>query len=153
MISEISFYQCQDTVARSIVPLLLKVLEEDKKVLIIASDKFQIKEIDNNLWNYGKNKFIPHITSSDKDFAKDGLKFTRQPIIISDQEENLNEADYLVIMGEVSEEFISKFSRAFYFYDILRLEEAKRLAPKYKAIAGKFDSYMKENTKWIRNSL
>ena len=86
MSTEINFYQCDETLSRSIAPLLLKVLEEDKKALIFSSDQVRIKEIDDGLWVYGKNKFIPHITIFDKDFV---LK--RQPILISDKEENSNQ--------------------------------------------------------------
>jgi DNA polymerase IIIc chi subunit len=149
---EISFYQCDETIAKSVAPLLLKVLDENKKALIVAEDQIQIKEIDASLWSYGKNKFIPHITIYDKEFAKD-FDLKRQPIMISDKEENINEADYLVLTKEVSEGFLSKFSRVFYFYDPLNLDVAKKLAKKYKAKASKFESYKKENGKWIKDSI
>jgi DNA polymerase-3 subunit chi len=145
--SEINFYQCFETLARSVAPLLLKVLEENKKVLIY-SNQTQIKEIDDTLWSYGKNKFIPHITIFDKDFD---LK--RQPILISNKEENSNDADYLVLTEPASESFVSGFSRVFYFYDALRAEEAKKLAKKYKPLASKFESYKKDDVKWVKNPL
>jgi DNA polymerase-3 subunit chi len=148
MSTEINFYQCDETLSRSIAPLLLKVLEEDKKALIFSSDQVRIKEIDDGLWVYGKNKFIPHITIFDKDFV---LK--RQPILISDKEENSNQADYLVLTEGASEDFIKSFSRVFYFFDRLQIDVARKLAEKYQSLATKFNSYKKEDGKWVKNHL
>lgn len=143
--SEINFYQCDEQISRSIAPLMLKVIEEKKKVLILAANQTQVKEIDDVLWSYGKNKFIPHITAADK-----GFDFKRQPIVISEKEENINDADYLVLTKEVSQEFLSKFSRVFYFYDQLNVDEVKNVMQKYKKIAAKFESYKKQDGKWVR---
>ncbi|MBM5782213.1 MAG: DNA polymerase III subunit chi [Pelagibacterales bacterium] len=142
---EINFYQCDEQISRSIAPLMLKVIEEKKKVLILVSNQSQMKEIDDVLWSYGKNKFIPHITVYDKDFD-----FKRQPIVISDKEENANDAEYLVLIKDVSENFLSNFSRIFYFYDQLNIDEAKVLMPKYKKVAAKFEAFKKQDGKWIK---
>lgn len=147
MVVEVNFYQCDETIVKSVAPLLLKVLDENKKTLVIVDSQLKIKEMDDGLWSYGKNKFIPHITIFDKDFD-----FKRQPIVITDKEENINDADYLVFTREVSSEFLKKFPRSFYFYDILNAVVAKDLAGKYKTIASKFESYEKKDGKWIRHS-
>lgn len=145
---EINFYQCDESLVKSIAPLMLKILEENKKAFIFSSDTARTQEIDAGLWSYGKNKFIPHILISDKNFVLE-----RQPILISDKEENSNKADYLVLMEEVSEDFISNFSRIFYFYDSLNLDAAKKTAKKYQKLATKFNSYKKEDLKWVKSSL
>ena len=124
---------------------MLKVIEEKKKALILAANQMQLKEIDDVLWSYGKNKFIPHITSADK-----GFDFKRQPIVISEKEENINDADYLVLTKEASQEFLSKFSRIFYFYDQLNVDEVKNVMQKYKKIVAKFESYKKQDGKWVK---
>jgi DNA polymerase IIIc chi subunit len=144
---EINFYQCDDLISNSVAPLMMKVLNENKKALIIAADSIQMKEIDNSLWSYGKNKFIPHVVFSDKDFD---LK--RQPIVISDKEENFNEADYLVLTREVSEDFLKGFARVFYFYHSLDADKITDLFPKYKTIASKINSYKKSNSGWIKET-
>lgn len=145
---EINFYQCDETLVKSMAPLMLKILEENKKALIFSSDQTRIKEIDDGLWSYGKNKFIPHITIFDKNFTLE-----RQPILISNKEENSNKADYLVLTEMTSESFISNFSRIFYFYDSLNLEAAKTAAKKYQKLATKFNSYKKEDLKWVKSAL
>ena len=142
---EINFYQCDESLVKSIAPLMLKILEENKKALIFSRDATQTKEIDDGLWSYGKNKFIPHVLVSDKNFVME-----RQPILISNKTENSNQADYLVLSEEVDEKFLSDFSRIFYFYDVLNIESAKKAATNYKKIASKFNSYKKEDGKWIK---
>lgn len=144
MTAEINFYQCDETIAKSIAPLILKILEENKKALILSSNPVQIQEIDGGLWTYGKNKFIPHIIAGDKDFANHDIK--RQPIIISDKEENLNQADYLVFLNQPSDNFISKFSRAFYFFEEENFAKAQDLAKKLKPN----NSYKKIDGKWAK---
>lgn len=133
---EINFYQVDEGIIKAVAPLLLKVLEEKKKALVFCRDALQVKEIDGALWSYGRNKFIPHITNHDgKEF-----EMLRQPILLTDKEENLNQADYLVFLHEPSEAFINKFSRVFYFY-----EEGKSAA-KIKPTK----SYKKLDGKWVK---
>lgn len=140
MSSEISFYQVDETIIKSLAPLLLKVLDEKKKVLVFCGNQSQIKEIDTSLWVYGRNKFIPHATIYDKE-----LSSPRQPILISDKEENLNQADYLVFLSEPSADFISKFSRVFYFFEEGDFPIAKNIAKKLSPA----NSYKKTNGRWV----
>ncbi len=132
---EINFYQVDETIIKALAPLLLKILEEGKKALIFCSDQAQIKAIDDSLWSYGRSKFIPHVTISDKDFS-----FERQQILISNKEENSNQADYLVFLSEPSANFISSFSRVFYFF-----EEGK-----FSAQSKPTNFYKKEDGKWVK---
>ena len=137
MKSEINFYEVEDQIVKSIVPLLLKILDEKKKVLIFSTNKSEIEEIDKSLWSYGKNKFIPHITIFDKNFD-----VARQPILLTDQEHNSNGADYLVFLSEPSKKFLENFNRSFYFFSKKNLTN--------EIIPTNF--YKKENGKWIKIS-
>ncbi len=148
MKTEINFYQVDETIIKSLAPLLLKVLEEEKKALIFCSNQNQIKEIDNSLWSYGRNKFIPHLTIFDTDFAKE-FSFERQPILISNQEKNSNQADYLVFLDEPSCHFISSFKRVFYFFEEQNLSIAKSLTAKLNPK----NSYKKQDGKWVKSFL
>lgn len=144
-IPEINFYQADETIIKSLAPLLIKVLEENKKALVFCADEKKISEIDNSLWSYGRSKFIPHLTILDKDFAKE-FPFERQPILISNKEENSNQADYLVFLDEPTSSFISSFKRVFYFYEESNLAQAKNLAQKLNPK----NSYKKIDGKWAR---
>ncbi|OFW80523.1 MAG: hypothetical protein A2887_04925 [Alphaproteobacteria bacterium RIFCSPLOWO2_01_FULL_40_26] len=135
MKSEINFYQVDETIIKSLAPLLLKILDEKKKVLVFCADSMQIREFDSALWSYGRNKFIPHATIFDREF-----ELERQPVLLTDKEENLNKADYLVFLREPSEAFVSSFKRVFYFY------EQGKFSTKIKPT----NSYRKENGKWVK---
>jgi DNA polymerase IIIc chi subunit len=148
---EINFYQVEETIIKSLAPLLLKVLEEDKKALVFCSSQKLISEIDNSLWSYGRNKFIPHLTIFDEDFVKEFSKkisFERQPILISNKEENSNQADYLVFLDEPTSSFISGFQRVFYFYEANNFVIAKALAQKLNPK----NSYKKVDGKWVKDA-
>lgn len=132
---EINFYQVDEALGKSIAPLMLKVLEEKKRALIFTKNENLIKEIDSNLWSYGRNKFIPHITIFDKEF-----KLKDQPILITNLEENSNKADYLIFLDEPSDNFISGFKRVFYFF-----EEGKK-STKLKPT----NSYKKQGGSWVK---
>ncbi len=136
MKTEINFYQVDETIIKALAPLLIKVLDEKKKALVFCGSENLVKEIDASLWSYGRSKFIPHITVFDKEF-----EMNRQPILITNKEENLNKADYLVFLDQPSDAFISSFSRVFHFY------EPGKLTAKLKPT----NSYKKEDGKWVKN--
>jgi len=144
--TEINFYQIDDLITKSLAPLLIKVTDEKKKALIYCTDSAKFKEIDDSLWSYGKYKFIAHATLADKELAEFG--FARQPIFLIDREENINEADYLVLINEASEGFISKFSRVFYFYEAQNISAVKKFSKQFK----KVNAYKKVDAKWEKDS-
>jgi len=138
---ETNFYQYEGLLVQSLAPIVLKILEEKKKVLIFSEDERQLKELDNSLWSYGRNKFIPHITIFDK-----GFDLIRQPVLLTNKEENSNCANYLIFLSETKQDFISNFDRAFYFYDNSSLDSANKLS---QELSPK-NSYKKEGGKWVK---
>jgi DNA polymerase IIIc chi subunit len=130
---EINFYQTDEVVSKSIAPLMLKVLDDKKRVFIFCKNPAQIKEIDSALWNYGRNKFIPHAVISDREFDP-----KRQPILIGDKEENLNSADFLLFIDEPSKAFISSFARVFHFFEEGKNQSKIKPTNFYKKVSGKW---------------
>jgi len=145
--TEINFYQIDDAITKSLAPLLIKVVDDKKKALILCQDAAKFKEIDDSLWSYGKYKFIAHATLADKDLEQFG--WTRQPVFLTNQEENVNEADYLILTKEASEAFIAGFARVFYFYEAQDLEVVKKFSKKFK----KVNAYKKIDAKWASANL
>ena len=136
MKKEINFYQVDEGIIKALAPLLIKVLDEKKKAVVFCGSENLVKEMDASLWSYGRSKFIPHVTVFDADFD-----MNRQPILITNKEENLNKADYLVFLDEPSEAFLSSFPRIFHFY------EPGKLKTKLKPT----NSYKKQDGKWVKN--
>jgi DNA polymerase IIIc chi subunit len=147
---EINFYQIDDVLIKSLAPLLMKVLEEKKKVLVFCADQKQLNEIDAGLWTYGRNKFIPHVTIFDKEFNQGDLSFERQQILISNREENTNKSDYLVFLDLPNEDFLMKFSRIFHFFEPKNRASIQDLSKRIANKASKINSYEKKDGKWIK---
>ena len=143
---EINFYQIDDIITKSLAPLLLKVLEENKKALVFCKDKVKIKEIDDGLWVFGKTKFIPHVTIFEKDIEQIS-DWKRQPIVISDEEVNKNSASYLVLTCDCTVDFVKNFERSFYFYDVDEFANVKNFVKNFDD-EFKINSYKKYDGKW-----
>lgn len=128
---------------------MLKVISAKKKVLIYSQDPDRIKQIDDALWSFGRNKFIPHVTVFDQEFSKVPSK--RQPIFITNQQENTNEAEYLVILDEVAPKFLLTFERIFGFYNPLSQHlTAKLTKTELKNI--QVNSYKRKDGGWVKES-
>ncbi len=139
---EINLYQIDDAMAKTMAPLLIKILEEKKKAFIYCPNKAKIKEIDDGLWVFGKVRFIAHTTIFEKDIEEIS-SWKRQPVLISDEEENKNEASYLVLTSACSDNFIKNFERVFYFYEEGEAAKIKEFAKKF----AKVNSYKKVDGK------
>ncbi len=141
---EATLYQVDKIDSIALAPLLFKVLEQGKKVLIYCENSDLIRELDNSLWSYGRNKFLPHITIFDKDFD---LK--RQPIILSNEQKNFNEADYLIILDVVEDDFLKQFSRVFCFTLNGNINKNNHLKQSFEKNSFTIKSYKKDGVKWI----
>jgi DNA polymerase III subunit chi len=141
---EINFYQisADDVNYKAMAPLLLKILEEQKKACIYCSNEAELAEIDAGLWSFSKTKFIPHAT------LKDGVDANRQPVFIDQEEQNHNKAEFLVMMQPVSDDFLNSFERVFYFFNDEGLQEARKQWKIYKEKSFALNFYKKEKGKW-----
>lgn len=158
MKKEFNFYLVpnliENGIAKAIAPLLLKILEENKKILIYSKDTTLINSLDNGLWSFGKNKFIPHITIFDQEFERQNIPLTKQPIVITNEEKNSNQADYLVLLDQADTKFVSNFPRIFYFSDASNNDLAKKIKTDYQEITENFNCYKKDPTsqKWVKTN-
>lgn len=148
---EINFYQVDDIIYKSIAPLLIKVLDEDKKALIYCQDEKQVEEIDGGLWSFSKTKFIPHGTKNNPPATK--LAPEKQPVFITDQLTNSNQAEYLIMLGEVEEKFLKEFGKIFYFFSSGNVADARKLWAKYKKQSFTLNFYKKDDSGWVKVDL
>ncbi len=144
---EINFYQVDDIIYKSIAPLLIKVLDENKKALIVSEHEAQTLEIDAGLWSFSKTKFVPHGTKDDK------LDHSLQPVFITHTQENFNKADYLIKLCEVDEKFLKQFGKVFYFFGTGNLPDARKLWTKYKKQSYALNFYKKNDGAWVKVDL
>lgn len=141
---EANFYQVEEISSAAIAPLLFKIIEQGKKALIYCPDNETITNLDASLWSFGRNKFLPHVTIFDKDFD-----FSRQPIVLTNEQDNINQADYLLLLREADKNFIKKFERIFYFYNANDNSKIDQIKNDLEQDSFAIKSFKKDGAKWV----
>ena len=97
---EIRFYELSKVTAPKAIPqLLYKIYEQlQQNMLLLLEDNDQVANYDKLLWVFSSNKFLPHGTIQD---SKEHYK----PLLVTNQEENLNKAEIILTTRLASKKF------------------------------------------------
>ncbi len=98
-----------------------------EKILILTSSKERGEFLDDFLWTFKQQSFLPHTFS--EEIVKD------EPIVITIAEKNLNGANVLILDAPVSTDFMKEFSYVVDFADRTTsssLQESRKRFKKYK---------------------
>ncbi len=107
------FYHLQQTtLERAVGPLLEKCLERGWRVLAISPDVTRRAALDEALWTYDDQSFLPHGQAE-----AEGLEPADQPILISSSADNLNQADVALLMDGVDLPADAAFERCMVMFD------------------------------------
>jgi len=144
---QVDFYQLAGTPAEQVIASIAeKVLDNDGRLLVVASDEVFLARLDRQLWDQGPTSFLPHGTAGGSDDA-------RQPILLSTSEDAPNQARNMLIADGIWREASLNFDRSFYLFDTNTLEGA-RLA--WKLLSGREGVerryWAREDGKWVRKS-
>ena len=124
----VDFYQLAGGPVESIVASLAnKLLAEEQRLLIVASDEAALARLDRQLWDQGPTSFLPHAIAGGSDDAN-------QPILLSTTPDAPNRARNVLIADGEWREAALTFDRAFYLFDEATLKGA-RLA--WKLLVGR----------------
>jgi len=141
----VDFYHLASSPLERVLPQIAeKVLAGGERLLIVAEEA-ALKPLDQHLWNYARDAFLPHGTS-------DGSAPEAQPILLSAATEPLNGATHIAIAdGQWRDEALG-FARTFYFFDGSRIDEARS---SWRALKSRPDAecrYWKqdERGKWVQ---
>lgn len=111
MMIEVSVYQLTMTPLEKTLPKLMeKVIQGGKRAVVMASSKERVEVLNTILWTYSTLTFLPHGSVED-DFAED------QPIWLTNELENPNNADVLVLCDGAEVSDIQGFSRLLDLFD------------------------------------
>jgi len=100
--TEIRFYQLsKKNVLEALPEILGKALARDFKIVIKTTDEDSVKEIDNYLWTYNNESFLPHGYKKNKNQSD-------QPIWITAGDDNPNNANMLVLINNTEVKDLSK---------------------------------------------
>ncbi|MCB9964473.1 MAG: DNA polymerase III subunit chi [Rhodospirillales bacterium] len=102
--TEIRFYHLQTLTLEQALPrLLLKAYEGGKRILVKLPDAQAVESLNTHLWTFHPNYFLPHGSK------KDGYA-ERQPIWLTDTDENPNAAETLILANGADSPLIDKVS-------------------------------------------
>ena len=111
--SRIDFYHLQRQTLDDVLPKLVeKAYEQKKNIKILIGNEDRIEFLNNLLWTYNEENFIPHGSK------KDGFS-EMQPIYLSSEAENPNHATFLFVVddADINSHKIDDFERIFYIFD------------------------------------
>ena len=109
--TEIRFYHLQRSVLELALPKLLeKTLERGWRAVVMAGSEERVEALNTELWNYVAEGFLPHGSK------KDGHP-ERQPVWLTDQDENPNAAAVLFLVDGVDSTRISEFELCCEIFD------------------------------------
>lgn len=102
--TEIRFYHLERQSLDQVLPALLsKAVEGGHKILVKTADEQEAERLNNHLWSFRPDSFLPHGTE------KDGFK-EDQPIFLSAQDDNPNGADVLILTQGTASDTLDQFS-------------------------------------------
>ncbi len=91
--SEVLFYHLERRTLDDVLPgLVEKTLERGWRALIRAESADRAQALDNLLWTYSEETFLPHAQLGDGNAR-------RQPVLITVEQQNANDANVLFLVG------------------------------------------------------
>ena len=101
--TKIRFYHLeQKTLGQALPEMLGKALSIGHKIIVKTADAKQVQHINDHLWSFVADSFIPHGTEKEGHAAE-------QPIWITDNDNNPNEADVLILTDGAISDDIEKY--------------------------------------------
>lgn len=111
--ARIDFYHLQRQTLEEVLPkLVTKAYATGKRVLICTKSEEKADQLNDWLWVFNDESFIPHGTK------KDGFT-DQQPVFITSDNQNANNAEFLFVVNsaEISVEKMTDYERAFFIFD------------------------------------
>ena len=101
--TEVRFYHLQQKTLEQALPQLLeKTLERGWRAVVMAGSEARVEALNGLLWTYTREGFLPHGTK------KDGYP-DRQPVWLTDADENPNNANVLFLVDGAESTRIGEF--------------------------------------------
>ena len=102
--ADIRFYHMeQSTLDKALPAITLKAWQSGKRVKIRVPDKKEATRLNDVLWTFQPDAFLPHGLSGDKNAA-------RQPVLLSVEDDNANDAQILILTHGCTVNDVSAYS-------------------------------------------
>ncbi len=139
--AEILFYHLTERTLDQVLPgLLEKCLERDWKVVVQAGSVERVEALDNHLWAWRDDSFLPH------GMAKDGTE-DLQPVWLTTGDDNPNGAQVRFIVDGAHAPDLSGYARGVYVFDGHDNDDLSRARADWKSLkaAGHAITYWQQN--------
>lgn len=109
--TDISLYHLTATPLEKTLPKLIeRVVDAGKRAVVLAASTDRVEELNQVLWTYSSNTFLPHGTK------KDGFP-EEQEIWLTSEWENPNHASILVLTDGMESKDLESFERCLDIFD------------------------------------
>lgn len=109
--TDVSFYHLTRSSLEQTLPRLLeKALQGGARCVVLAGSPERVEALNAQLWTYDPGSFLPHGAARDGNAA-------RQPVWLTDQDENPNEASMLFLTDGATSDRIAEYARCFELFD------------------------------------
>ncbi|WP_404338814.1 DNA polymerase III subunit chi [Sphingomonas sp. MMS12-HWE2-04] len=116
---QVDFYHLtQVPLERALPQIAEKVLAAGARLLVVADEQALRTKVDQLLWSYAPESFLPHGQAGGEDDA-------RQPVLIGDDAEAGNGARHIALVDGRWRDEALRFDRAFLFFDEEKVREAR----------------------------
>lgn len=123
---------------RALPQIAEKVLASGGRLVIVAGDLAQRARLDQLLWTYAPESFLPHGQAGGEDDAA-------QPVLIAETPEAANGARNIALVDGIWRDEALGFDRAFHFFDEERIAEARAAWKGLAEREGVARNYWKQN--------
>ncbi len=124
--TDIAFYHLQRSPLENALPkLLAKTLEVGKRAVVMAGSPQRVDALNNLLWAYEPNSWLPHGS------VKDGSP-EEQPVWLTTEDETPNGATFLFLSDGAISQHVADFERCFELFDGNSDEEVTAARERWK---------------------
>jgi DNA polymerase-3 subunit chi len=132
---------------KDIVKLTEKLYKKNNFILLYCADQETVDALDEYLWSYSEDSFIPHS-------KKNNEKKSLYPILVTDEILNDHEHNILLALNGVliKETDWPKFNKVYYFFDDQNHEERENARSMWKSFSSlEIDCryWVNKENKWI----
>ena len=128
--TEVLFYHLERAPLEKVLPELLeKTLLKGWRAVVQASSDERVQDINNLLWTYKEDSFLPHGSEEDGQAEE-------QPIFITTTPGNPNKADVRFLVDGASLDDLTEYQRAVFMFDGHDKQAVKNARTQWKAVTG-----------------
>lgn len=116
---QVDFYHLTRAPLERVLPSIAqKVIESGGRLLIVAEEPSERTRIDQLLWSFSPESFLPHAQAGGADDAA-------QPVLISEEAQPANGARNIALVDGLWRDAALAFDRAFHFFGEDHIAEAR----------------------------